>query len=99
MVSINIHYPRCDSALVYSHGKKPSGQERFRYCECHCVFQLTYTYQARNPSVRDQIVNIAFNDAGVRDTARTLNVGARILKNSLQVFASYSCRCSTYLRA
>ena len=48
MACINVHCPRCDSALVYRHGQNPKGQSRFRCRECRSVFQLTYTYQARN---------------------------------------------------
>lgn len=64
MASINVHCPRCDSALVYRHGQNPKGQERFRCRECQCVFQLTYTYQARKPGVKEKIVDMAFNGAG-----------------------------------
>lgn len=49
MDGVNVHCPRCDSDLVYRHGKSPVGQERFRCRECFCVFQLTYTYQVRKP--------------------------------------------------
>lgn len=52
------------------------------------VFQLTCTYQARKPGVKVQIVDMAFSDAGVRDTVRTLKIGIntviRTLKNSCQ---------------
>jgi len=50
------------------------------------VFQLTYSYEARKPGVKEQIVEMSFNGAGVRDTARTLKIGIntviRALKNS-----------------
>jgi transposase-like protein len=36
------------------------------------VFQLTYSYEARKPGVKEQITEMAFNGADVRDTARTL---------------------------
>ena len=53
---------------------------------CPHVFQLTYTYEARKPGVKDKIVDIAFNGAGIRDTARVLKNGIntvlRALKNS-----------------
>jgi transposase-like protein len=52
------------------------------------VFQLTYTYEARKPGVKDKIVDMAFNGSGVRDTARVLKIGIntviRALKNSPQ---------------
>ena len=50
------------------------------------MFLITYTYEARKPGVKEQITEMAFNGAGVRDTARTLKIGIntviRTLKNS-----------------
>ena len=78
MASVNIHCPRCQSAQVYRHGQNPKGRDRFR----------TYTYQARKPGMKEMITEMAFNGAGVRDTARTLKIGIntiiRTLKNSHQ---------------
>jgi transposase-like protein len=83
MACVNVHCPRCD---VYRHGQNPKGHSRFRSRECRSVFQLTYTYLARKPGVKGQIVDMAFNGTGVRDTARTLKIGIntviRTLKNS-----------------
>ena len=88
MASVNIHCPRCQLARVYLHGQNPKGRDRFRCCDCHRVFQLTYTYQARKPGMKEMITEMAFNGAGVRDTARTLKIGIntiiRTLKNSHQ---------------
>lgn len=33
-----------------------------------------YTYEARKPGVKEKIVDMAHNGAGVRDTARTLKI-------------------------
>ena len=88
MASVNIHCPRCQSAQVYRHGQNPKGHDRFRCRDCHRVFQLTYTYEARKPGIKELITEMAFNGAGVRDTARTLKIGIntviRTLKNSRQ---------------
>ncbi len=85
MASVNIHCPRGQSAPVYRHGQNPKGRDRFRCRDCHRVFQLTYTYQARKPGMKELITEMAFNGAGVRDTARTLKIGIntviRTLKN------------------
>lgn len=75
MACVNVYCPRCDSALVYRHSQNPKGQSCFLCRECCSVFQLTYTYQARKPGVKGLIVDMAFNGAGIRDTARTLKVG------------------------
>ncbi len=97
MISVNVHYPRCLSAQVYRHGQNPKGHDRFRCRDCHRVFQLTYSYEARKPGVKEQITGMAFNGGGFRDTARTLNVGIntviRTLKNSRRTDNVIS-RCS-----
>ncbi|CQJ05459.1 insertion element protein [Yersinia frederiksenii] len=86
MACVNVHCPRCDPALVYRHGQNPKGQSRFCCRECRSVFQLSYTYQARKPGVKGQIVDMAFNGTGARDTVRTLKIGIntviRTLKNA-----------------
>ncbi|EHK2844457.1 IS1 family transposase [Escherichia coli] len=74
MVTVNLHCPRSQSVQVYHHGKNPKGHDQFRCRDCHQVFQLTYCYEARKAGVKDQITEMAFNGAGVRDTARTLKI-------------------------
>lgn len=80
MATITVHCPRCQSALVYRHGQNPKGRE------CHRVFLLTYTYEARKAGVKEHITEMVFNGSGVRDTARVLKIGIntviRTLKNS-----------------
>lgn len=49
MASVNIHCPRCQSDRVYRHGQYPKGHDLFRWRDCHCVFQLTYSYEASKP--------------------------------------------------
>lgn len=86
MVTVNLHCPRCQSVQIYHNGKTPKGHDRFRCRDCHRVFQLTYCYEARKPGVKDQITEMAFKGARVRDTARTLKIGIntviRTLRNS-----------------
>ena len=48
------------------------------------MFQLTYAYEARKPGVKEQITEMAFNGAGVRDTARTLKVGINTVIRTLK---------------
>lgn len=88
MTSVNVHCPRFQPALVYLHGQPSKGHDRFRCRDYHRVFQLTYAYEACRPGVKEQITEMAFNGAGIRDTARTLKIGIntiiRTLKNSRQ---------------
>ncbi|EBN5354558.1 IS1 family transposase, partial [Salmonella enterica subsp. enterica serovar Typhimurium] len=87
MASVNVHCPRCNSAQVYRHGQNPCGHDRFRCRDCLRVFQLTYSYEARKPGVKEQIVEMAFNGAGVRDTARTLKVGINTVIRGIKKLA------------
>ena len=56
--------------------------DRFHCRDCLRVFQLTYCYEARKPGVKDQITEIAFNDAGVSDTAHTLKIGINTISRT-----------------
>ncbi|CAG8939093.1 unnamed protein product [Penicillium salamii] len=90
MASVAVHCPHCQSAQVYRHGQNPKGHVRFRCCDCHRVFQLTYAYEARKPGVKEQITVMAFNGARVRDTARTLKVGINTVIRTLKTLATTS---------
>ena len=88
MASDIVYCPRCNSDRVYLHGKSAAGHTRYRCPACPHVFQLTYTYEACKPGVKEKIVEMAFNSAGVRDTARVLKISKNtvtsVLKNSAQ---------------
>ncbi|CDH33185.1 insertion element IS1 (fragment) [Xenorhabdus bovienii str. Intermedium] len=47
---------------------------------------MAYTYQACKPGVKEQIIDMAMNNSGIRDTARVLKVATatvmKTLKNS-----------------
>ncbi|NIH12157.1 MAG: IS1 family transposase [Serratia symbiotica] len=62
MACVNVHCPRCDPTLVYRHGQTPKDLVRFHCRECRSVFQLTY-----KSGVKEQIVDIVFKGAGVKD--------------------------------
>lgn len=77
MVYIKVLCPHCDSDNVVRYGQTTAGAQRFR-CqnkECtHKIFQLRYTYNACKPGVRQQIIEMAQNGSGTRDTGRVLNI-------------------------
>ncbi|EFQ5274035.1 hypothetical protein LHQ53_002061 [Salmonella enterica] len=60
---------------MYRHGHSSSRHESFRYRSCRRVFQLSYTCEARKPGVKEHIVDMAFDGADVRDTAKMLKIG------------------------
>ena len=83
-----VYCPRCNSDHVYRHGKSAAGHVCYRCPACPHVFQLTYTYEACKPGVKEKIIQMAFNSAGVRDTSRVLKVSVNTvistLKNAVQ---------------
>ncbi|ABO88343.1 InsA [Aeromonas salmonicida subsp. salmonicida A449] len=101
MAFITVHCLRCH----YLHGKTPAGHIHYRCPACSHVFQLTYTYEAREPSVKEKIVEMAFNGSSIRDAARVLNIGINTVLRTLKTHPKASdnrksCagRCHAYLR-
>lgn len=72
----------------YLHGQKPKGYDRLYSLDYQRLFQLIYAYEARKPDIEEQIAEMAFNEADVRDIAGTLKIGIntvmRMLNNSRQ---------------
>jgi transposase-like protein len=77
MVYIKVLCPHCGSDDVVMYGKNTNGKQRLlcRNDECyHKTFQLEYTCNACNPGVKQQIIDMAMNGSGTRDTWRVLGV-------------------------
>jgi len=51
------------------------GHSRFRCKDCGRIFKTEYVYRAYEPGVKDQLVEMAMNGSGIRDTARVLGIG------------------------
>ncbi|QCA06608.1 hypothetical protein EGO56_20775 (plasmid) [Pantoea vagans] len=84
LTNVSVQCPRCYSYKVYRHGHSSSQHERFRCRICGRVFQMSYTYEARKPGVKEQIVDMSINGAGVRDTARKLKVATNTVMQTLK---------------
>lgn len=84
MADVNVHCPQCHSTHVYRHGYNPNNRDRFRCCDCLRVFQLTYIYEARKPGVKEKIMEMYLSGAGIRKTARVLNVSTNTVIRTLK---------------
>jgi len=63
----------CQSEELIKNGVR-NGCQRC-YCKsCQRSFQLGYTHKAYEEGVKEQIVPMAMNGSGVRDTARVLGI-------------------------
>ena len=73
-----LHCPYCQGIDIVKHGLSPEGKQRYRCRTCQegrgRTFLLEYTYAGQSPAVKQQIVDMAMNASGIRDTARVLHV-------------------------
>jgi transposase-like protein len=77
MVSVPVQCPYCQSAEVIKAGTQANGAQRYQCQNRQCarrIFLLHYQHRARVPEVRRQVVDMAINGSGVRDTARVLRI-------------------------
>ncbi|MGL9751569.1 MAG: IS1 family transposase [Symbiopectobacterium sp.] len=86
MANVDVRCPFCEqTASVKKHGYGKSGHQRYRCQSCKRSFQLDYSYRACQPGMTDQLIDLAMNNAGIRDTARALHISintvVRTLKN------------------
>ena len=70
------------------HGTTSEGKQRYRCRECLLgrgrTFLLEYTYAGQSPGVKQQIVDMAMNASGIRDTARVLHVSPTTVLKELK---------------
>ena len=72
-----LNCPNCHGTDIVKHGKSPEGKQRYKCRENVCngrTFILDYAYPGQSRQVKQQIVDMALNGSGVRDTARVLHV-------------------------
>ena len=78
MITQVVHCPYCQGIDIVRHDTTPEGKQRYRCRECFLgrgrTFLLEYAYAGQSPEVKQQIVDMAMNASGIRDTARVLHV-------------------------
>jgi transposase-like protein len=77
MITQVLHCPHCHGTDIVRHGKTPQGKQRYRCRETSCqgrTLLLDYSYPGQSPHIKEQMVDIAINASGIRDTARVLHV-------------------------
>ena len=82
-----LHCPHCQGTNIVRHGQTRQGKQRYRCREQCCAgrtFLLNYTYAGQSPDVKRQIVDMAMNASGIRDTARVLHVSPNTVINELK---------------
>jgi len=77
MVSVPVQCPYCQNTEVIKAGKQANGTQRYQCQNGRCtwrIFLLQYQDRGRIPEIRRQVVDLAINGSGVRDTARVLQI-------------------------
>ena len=87
MVLAPVKCPACGGIDVVKHGKASNGKQRFlcrdRTCQCKTFIQ-DYAEKGRLPEVKQQIIAMAMNGSGVRNTSRVLGISTATVLNELK---------------
>ena len=88
MVLQVLHCSYCQGTEIVRHGMTRQGQQRYRCRQClegrGRTFLLEYSYAGQSPDVKQQIVEMAMNASGIRDTARVLHVSPTTVLKELK---------------
>ena len=77
MVSVPVQCPYCQSTEVIKAGKQANGAQRYQCQNDRCerrIFLRQYQDRGRVLEIRRQVVDMAINGSGIRDTARVLRI-------------------------
>jgi transposase-like protein len=88
MIMQVLHCPYCQETNIVKHGLSPEGKQRYRCRAClegrGRTFFLEYSYAGQSSDVKQQIVDMAMNASGIRDTARVLHVSPTTVLKELK---------------
>ena len=79
MAVVEVRCPECGSQEVVRYGRQGNGEQRYRCNNVACrrrIFLLQYHNTGWMPQVKQQMVEMALNGSGIRDTARGLGVSS-----------------------
>jgi insertion element IS1 protein InsB len=87
MVLMPVRCPQCHSDQVIKGGVTKAGKQRYRGQHANCPrysFVLDPSYQGHVPEVKEQIIDMALNGSGIRDTTRVLKISPTTVINELK---------------
>ena len=95
MVYVPVQCPYCQSTAVIKAGKQANEIQRYQCQNGQCerrIFLLHYQHRGRVPEVRHQVVDMAINGSGIRDTARVLRISPTTVIAILKKSSHHSTR-------
>lgn len=87
MVLIEVLCPTCKSNQIVKFGLNRQGKQRYQCDNKHCVrntFILDYKNKGYLPEIKKQIVEMALNGSGIRDTSRVLGISINTVLSELK---------------
>ena len=96
MAVVAVRCPECRSYAVVRYGRQANGEQRYRCMNPRCerrIFLLQYHDKGRLPEVKRQMVDMALNGSGIRDTARVLGVSPTTVMTTLKKQRLSFTRC------
>jgi insertion element IS1 protein InsB len=87
MVLIAVTCPYCQSDHITKRGKTETAKQRYRCHNPNCPHQsflLNPAYKGRLPAIKGQIIDMALNGSGIRDTARVLGISTDTVLSELK---------------
>src|SRR5215468_9556875 len=104
MIMQILHCPYCQGTDIIRYGKTRQGKQRFCCQETVCAgrtFLVDYSYVGHSAAIKQQIVDMAMNASGIRDTARVLHVSPTTVINELKKTAGVAVgeSCGAGVRA
>jgi transposase-like protein len=82
-----IKCPQCKNDEVIKSGFTAQGKQRYRCQHKACkttTFLQNYTYKGYHPEIKEQIIDMAINGSGIRDTARVLKISQWLVMEELK---------------
>lgn len=87
MVLIPVRCPHCGSDQVVKRGKTENIKQRYLCQQPACpaqTFIVDYDSHGYLPEVKKQIIDMALNGSGIRDTARVLEISPNTVISELK---------------
>jgi transposase-like protein len=87
MVLIAVRCPYCQSDQMAKRGKTDIGKQRYPCQNPNCphqFFLLDPAYKGRLPQIKEQVIDMALNGSGIRDTARVLGISTDTVVSELK---------------
>lgn len=92
MAFISVKCPDCKQDNVIKFGTNATGKQRYQCKNTACskdTFLVDYSRNADYPEVKQQIIDMAINGSGIRDTARVLGISTSTVLATLKKRKQY----------